>query len=395
MQGKYISVLLFCIVFCILIAPVSAEQYCAFINITQGPQGIQGTQGIPGLNNLTPNMTAGQPGTPGLNNMTAGPKGDTGDAGNAATIMVNKTFTGDPGTNAIITNIGSSSAANFDFTIPIGATGSTGSTGAMNQTANMTAGPQGTPGIMNQTPNQTVGATGAPGPNNDAWYIWVNATRAFTGSLQMGNNQITSLITGLTGDSAVNRTFVNAVNDTIRNNVSINFAPIVSGKVPTVNLGGAGADATKYLRGDQSWQVPAGGSGNGYTLMVQGLSIASPADSAVYVFGAGPKIPTTTTLGLNKVYYPKAGTIKSAEIFGYATTAGSAEAWPCYLVNSTHSGTSILIQNITVSATTRRWTNQSMNIPAPYNDYFEVRCNSPAWGTNPVALVWSGTVYLE
>jgi hypothetical protein len=32
-------------------------------------------------------------------------------------------------------------------------------------------------------------------------------------------------------------------------------------KVPTAELGGAGADATKFLRGDQSWATPAGGSG--------------------------------------------------------------------------------------------------------------------------------------
>jgi hypothetical protein len=32
-------------------------------------------------------------------------------------------------------------------------------------------------------------------------------------------------------------------------------------KVPTANLGGAGADATKFLRGDQTWQVPSAGGG--------------------------------------------------------------------------------------------------------------------------------------
>lgn len=30
-------------------------------------------------------------------------------------------------------------------------------------------------------------------------------------------------------------------------------------KIPTVKLGGAGADVTKYLRGDQAWVVPPGG----------------------------------------------------------------------------------------------------------------------------------------
>lgn len=38
------------------------------------------------------------------------------------------------------------------------------------------------------------------------------------------------------------------------------LAPLdTASKVPTVNLGGVGADNTKYLRGDQTWQVPAGG----------------------------------------------------------------------------------------------------------------------------------------
>ncbi|MBI4127977.1 MAG: hypothetical protein HY459_02805, partial [Parcubacteria group bacterium] len=32
-------------------------------------------------------------------------------------------------------------------------------------------------------------------------------------------------------------------------------------KVPTAQLGGTGADSTKFLRGDQTWAVPAGGGG--------------------------------------------------------------------------------------------------------------------------------------
>ena len=39
-------------------------------------------------------------------------------------------------------------------------------------------------------------------------------------------------------------------------------APLDTGqKVPTINLGGSGADNTKYLRGDQTWQSIQGGSG--------------------------------------------------------------------------------------------------------------------------------------
>ena len=43
------------------------------------------------------------------------------------------------------------------------------------------------------------------------------------------------------------------------------------GKVPPSQLGGGGADATKFLRGDQSWQVPAGGGGGGHTIRENGV----------------------------------------------------------------------------------------------------------------------------
>ena len=69
----------------------------------QGPQGIQGEQG------------------------PIGPEGPQGLQGPAATIAVGTVTTGAPGTSAIITNVGTSGAAIFDFTIPKGDTGDLGS----------------------------------------------------------------------------------------------------------------------------------------------------------------------------------------------------------------------------------------------------------------------------
>lgn len=88
----------------------------------QGPQGDQGPQG------------------------SQGPKGDTGDtgptgpAGSAATITVGTTTTGNPGTNASVTNSGTSSAAVFNFTIPRGNTGATGPQGPDGDAATITVG---------------------------------------------------------------------------------------------------------------------------------------------------------------------------------------------------------------------------------------------------------------
>jgi hypothetical protein len=53
-----------------------------------------------------------------------GDKGDKGDTGTAATITVGSTTTTNPGTNATVTNSGTTSAAVLNFGIPRGATGS-------------------------------------------------------------------------------------------------------------------------------------------------------------------------------------------------------------------------------------------------------------------------------
>ena len=62
-----------------------------------------------------------------------GATGATGSPGTAATIAAGTTTTGAPGSFASVTNSGTSSAAVFDFAIPrgdVGATGATGATGA-------------------------------------------------------------------------------------------------------------------------------------------------------------------------------------------------------------------------------------------------------------------------
>jgi len=62
-----------------------------------------------------------------------GSAGQKGDTGAAATVSVGTTTTGNAGTNASVTNSGTSSAAVLNFTIPKGATGETGATGANGQ----------------------------------------------------------------------------------------------------------------------------------------------------------------------------------------------------------------------------------------------------------------------
>ena len=58
----------------------------------------------------------------------AGPAGADGADGAAATIAVGTVATGAEGSSATVTNAGTSSAAVFNFSIPVGATGATGPT---------------------------------------------------------------------------------------------------------------------------------------------------------------------------------------------------------------------------------------------------------------------------
>ena len=70
-----------------------------------------------------------------------GAKGDTGAAGTAATIAVGDVTTGAAGSAATVTNVGTTTAAKFDFTIPQGAKGDKGDKGD-----------NGSPGTNGKTP---------------------------------------------------------------------------------------------------------------------------------------------------------------------------------------------------------------------------------------------------
>lgn len=81
---------------------------------SRGEAGAQGEQGIPG--EPGPKGDTGEP----------GPKGETGTA---ATVTVGAVTTGEPGTDAAVTNAGTSAAAVLNFVIPRGENGEQGQKG--------------------------------------------------------------------------------------------------------------------------------------------------------------------------------------------------------------------------------------------------------------------------
>ena len=119
-----------------------------------GPQGPEGPQGEAGPTG--PQGEKGDPGPTGPQGPTGetGPTGPQGEPGTAATIAVGTVTTGDPGTEASVTNSGTANAAIFNFTIPQGLQGQQG-----------IQGPQGVQGETGEAATIQVGtvSTGEPG----------------------------------------------------------------------------------------------------------------------------------------------------------------------------------------------------------------------------------------
>jgi|GEM_PF-1832235 len=145
----------------------------------QGPQGETGPQGPAGTNGM--NGAPGPQGPAGTNGAdgATGPQGlagTNGADGLAATISIAWASNGVPGSAVVVTNVGSSNAAQFAFIIPAGSNGLDGAQGPQGETGpqgpagtNGATGPQGQQGEQGpQGAAGTNGANGAQGPQGPA-----------------------------------------------------------------------------------------------------------------------------------------------------------------------------------------------------------------------------------
>jgi len=137
------------------------------------------------------------------------------------------------------------------------------------------------------------------------------------------------------------------------------------------------------------------GSGNlttlGYTLSVQALT-SSPVDAQTIYFGNLPKAPVTVA-ATSKVYIPRAGTIKRAEIYCYSGTAGTNQAWSGYV--RLNNATDTLIATLSVATNERVFSNSSLSIAVVAGDYIEIKFINPTWATNPLTTIFGGYIYIE
>lgn len=130
----------------------------------------------------------------------------------------------------------------------------------------------------------------------------------------------------------------------------------------------------------------------GYTLPVHGLEIAAPVSGNTHYFGATLSEPSTTS-ATSRVYIPRAGTIKRAEIFCYSKIAGTAESWTVYIRKNDTADTTIA--SVAAAANVRRFASSAMNLSVSAGDYIEIKAVFPTWATPPENMLFSGVVMVE
>ena len=298
--------------------------------------------------NQTPNMTAGPPGLDNMTaNMTAGPPGDAGDVSwnfsyylrdNSRTLTSEKVrrdvdndlltlYGGNAiagGTGGILSLFGKDTVHPFAIEMGVGNGGVgnvrvTGWVGGANPRMDMNG--------YNITQIKTIVApTDAVNKShldavNLSMKAYVDTLPSGGSFLYTADQHIATNVTDVktlmvTNQSAVwnNKTwdtvanqsaYVLAVNTSMRNNVSANFVPMVNQLAPTVNLGGAGADNTKYLRGDQTWQAVTASAPTSATAVVISSDFYSPGVPAIPgLLGTAVSSGTSTIPSITTASHP-------------------------------------------------------------------------------------------
>jgi hypothetical protein len=259
--------------------------------IPAGAQGATGLQGAKGDTGAT-----GSQGTPGVagSTGTAGTQGSTGLAGTAATIAVGTVTPLANGAIPTVTNVGSSSAATFNFGIPAGAAGAAGATGPQGLSGGSTNWRGAWVSTNTYVLDDAVSIAGSsyiavatstnvtPGTNSAAWQLLAQVGSAGA--------------TGTTGSQGTSATIAVGT-----------VSPLASGATPTVTNVGTSSAATF------NFGIPVGAIGATGTTGTAGTA-ATVSIGTVTPLAAGAA-PTVTNAGST-----------SAATFNFGIPAGAAGA---------------------------------------------------------------------
>jgi len=130
-----------------------------------------------------------------------------------------------------------------------------------------------------------------------------------------------------------------------------------------------------------------------YLLPVVVATPETPANGATYYFGSLSGLLPQTTSGLARIYVPRAGTIKTVDIWTRAATAGTAEPISIYLRLNFTSDT--LVQTVESATNTRRFYSTDLSVAIVAGDFLEIKMVCPTWVTKPASISMGGHIYVE
>lgn len=144
------------------------------------------------------------------------------------------------------------------------------------------------------------------------------------------------------------------------------LAPLdAASKVPTVNLGGSGASASTYLRGDQTWATVTGGSSpSWYGKLYATRGGCDPVEQALHenmLAVAGPT-PTGITVSLARAvqFTPPANiTVATVRLFGVGATTNLYK----FAIYPVGTGTTKVWDSGTITSAANVWNNITAGLP--------------------------------
>jgi hypothetical protein len=131
----------------------------------------------------------------------------------------------------------------------------------------------------------------------------------------------------------------------------------------------------------------------GYTLTTMSLASNTTAGSTYY-FGSQPRALLGTSAN-QRIYIPRTGTIKRAEIISYAsTTAGTNQQISLSIrLNNT---TDTLVANVSSATALREFINTALSISVTAGDYIEMKVVlATPFTTPPAGITFGGQIYIE
>lgn len=146
--------------------------------------------------------------------------------------------------------------------------------------------------------------------------------------------------------------------------------------------------STRYQLDQQVASTPIG-----YTLQASS-SNQNPGDASNIYFGPNAA-SAGGTANVNRLYIPKAGTIKAAYIiFHNSSTLATTETSSIY-VRLNNTTDTLISSGIDNSGAFQALNNTSLSISVVAGDYIEFKWITPTWVINPLAVRISGTIYIE